>query len=430
MAVVLECNYCGQKMKVPEDWLGKRMLCPTCRSEIPSPPPDLESLPEIDESHVVEEAEDREGTYAFHPDDALDDDSGQGSKMVTGPLGTFSLGSKTGPAQCLAIRADNRVGLAGCGRTIHVLNLSEDKRAGRFEGLKSIATSLAIGPDGRLALAGDDEGGLLLFDLETLRLVRRLEGHEGAVRGVAFSPLGRVAASCGDDGATYLWDLETAQNFRLARWDEPVACVAFSPDGRQVLAAGSKVRSWEVRTGEPIVRFRGVGFRSAAYSQDGTEVAACSPAGFGANVLKAQRWESATGKSLPCLEKPARQQVRTILASVAPRSLKIVSVGRNREEDLEHAKTAMKAALKGAAAIASFPTLRWGLIRDAANTVGSMRSVRGRYCFQVWNLALGTAMTFDAGDDLPVALAVSPDGNRALVATSDHNAVQVWGLPL
>jgi WD40 repeat protein len=126
--------------------------------------------------------------------------------------------------------------------------------------------------------------------------------------------------------------VETGKEFKLfeARWDKPVYAVAFSPDGQQVLGAGGKVRTWDVRSGEPLTRFQGGGgVESAAFSRDGSQIAACVPRDSSRTGLRARRWDAVTGKPLACFEDPDRDPAASVvLAAVVPGSMRIVSTGR------------------------------------------------------------------------------------------------------
>jgi WD40 repeat protein/serine/threonine protein kinase len=66
--------------------------------------------------------------------------------------------------------------------------------------------AVALTPDGQLALSGDSEGNIRLWDVATSRELHRFVGHKGKITGLAFAA-GRRAVSCGGDGTVRVWAL-------------------------------------------------------------------------------------------------------------------------------------------------------------------------------------------------------------------------------
>lgn len=122
-------------------------------------------------------------------------------------------------------------------------------------------TSVAISPDGRLALSAGDHGNPSLrgWELECGKEQRRF-GCSGPVYGVAFSPDGRLALTGGGHtevaqgkvwgfSTLMLWDVQTGkERYCFSGHEREVLGVAFSPDGRHAVSgsADETIRLWRV----------------------------------------------------------------------------------------------------------------------------------------------------------------------------------------
>src|SRR5262249_31254595 len=78
--------------------------------------------------------------------------------------------------------------------------------------------------------------------------------HSWQVRAVAFSPDGRTLLAGGGEGSAQFWDVNRrVARFPTLRHPHAVGAVGFSPDGRFAFTASwDRVYLWDAGTGEPL----------------------------------------------------------------------------------------------------------------------------------------------------------------------------------
>ncbi|MGW1892418.1 nSTAND1 domain-containing NTPase [Streptomyces sp. NPDC002004] len=110
-------------------------------------------------------------------------------------------------------------------------------------------TALAYSPDGKYLAAGDESGGVTIWDgnarqpLGVLPPPKIHDGQSRRVSALAFTPDGRTLAAGGMDGTLRLWDVNssTPLGSALPTAGTGVLALTFSPDNTTLYAAGANV---------------------------------------------------------------------------------------------------------------------------------------------------------------------------------------------
>jgi WD40 repeat protein/serine/threonine protein kinase len=174
--------------------------------------------------------------------------------------------------------------------SILLWDVAERKRVAGFNGHSEAVTDLIFSPDGKRLVSASDDRSAIIWDAESGKKERVLTGYEAKLAAVAFSPDGELLASCDYEGTTILWDL----NGLLPRWalrksERPnlprCECLAISPDGRWVAAAGS---IYDL-AGEKVYENRWHSY-GLDFSPDGRRLA-CVTDGKRLEIIETGRWK-------------------------------------------------------------------------------------------------------------------------------------------
>jgi WD40 repeat protein len=198
-------------------------------------------------------------SLAFSPDGNLlaSADSGRNIHIWDGDKFTLRR-ALTGPAveiRSLAFAPDNSTLAVTGDRVIHFWNAVTGQPLLGSEERSRVKPSISVSRDGTLLASNTSGQACKIWDIGTRQLQRSLI-DAGQIHQVEFSPAAAlIAAACGT--TVRVWDSATGQlHLELDGPDDPLAIVAFSPDGTVLAASGYQnpaVWIWSVRSGEPLL---------------------------------------------------------------------------------------------------------------------------------------------------------------------------------
>ena len=128
--------------------------------------------------------------------------------------------------------------------------------------LDNTVRAIAFAPDGETLAAGDRDGGLYIYDVQTGEKLRSIELERTTILGVDYSSDGKLLATVGSDKTVKVFDsgsLEQRQNFTGHKG--PIYSVAFAPSSPLLASVGfqSDTWIWNADTGESVLQIAGQG---------------------------------------------------------------------------------------------------------------------------------------------------------------------------
>ena len=147
-----------------------------------------------------------------------------------------------------------------------------------FEAHRSLISSIALSPNGKLILTGSWDNTARLWDLDGNLKMKFEDQHREPISSVAFSPNGIWVLTGSYDNTACMWDLDGNLKWRFEGHKGPVRSVAFSPacddlmGGPTILtgSSDSTARLWAWWNGKMIKEFKGHhdAILSVAFSTD------------------------------------------------------------------------------------------------------------------------------------------------------------------
>lgn len=133
---------------------------------------------------------------------------------------------------------------------------------------KSVAIScVRFNQNGNIVAAGNKNGVIHLWDVDSGKLVQTLKGHMDVISSLSFSPDGQTIASTSKDSTIRLWDVNTSEQIQsIAGYKETVWHLSFLANGLPLASGLQNINSgsysesidlWDLRTGSLLKTFTG-----------------------------------------------------------------------------------------------------------------------------------------------------------------------------
>jgi WD40 repeat protein len=273
-------------------------------------------------------------------------------------------------------------------------------------------TAVAFSLDGRLICTASLDFTVQLWDTVSGDRVRTFRGHSSRITGIAVSPDGRQLLTGSLDGTARLWNMTSGECLKKFTGD-PVADVAFSPDGKWIIAGGGNhAQLRESKTGDLARTFRDASTRitSVAFSTEGKLLT-------GNENGTARLWDAVNGVELRGLQ--GGGAIRAEAAVFSPDGRRLLTGFGNGSAQLQDlagttGRRAFQGHAKGITSVAFSP--------DGEKFLTGSRDTTAK----LWDTATGKELqSFIGHSGAITSVAFMPDGKQVVTGSSDKSA-KLW----
>jgi WD40 repeat protein len=98
-------------------------------------------------------------------------------------------------------------------------------------------------------LIGTEDGTILIYEADTLKIYTKLLGHEAMIRNLQWSPVGTIIASAGEDAKNILWNLTTGMRSTAVYHLAPINTLLFITQTSWVVVGDNNgdVIMWDIQ---------------------------------------------------------------------------------------------------------------------------------------------------------------------------------------
>ncbi len=139
------------------------------------------------------------------------------------------------------------------------LQMQEWSQIKQFSGHNYIVTALAVTPDNRVAVSGDSEGNILVWDISSGANTINLRGHRKHITSLCISEDGSKIASGSWDQSIRIWELPSGDClWQISDHQDSVSCIDMTPDGRYLISGSwdGSARVWDTVEKKNLARLR------------------------------------------------------------------------------------------------------------------------------------------------------------------------------
>ena len=210
----------------------------------------------------------------------------------------------TGMTMSLAFSPDNAKLMATRDHDVVLWDAETGRPYQKLAGHKSVVTSAAFSPDGRLAVSASNDGSIKAWDVSGGREVRELAHgqpggkgvYEKEVNVVLFSPNGETILSGGNDGNLNVWNTESGKLVRVLREESSIHTLGFGPSTHAVFVGNGDgtIHLWDLEKAtltRTFVHDTGSLLRSLSISSDGKMMLSVC-------LDSVKLWDTQTGKQI------------------------------------------------------------------------------------------------------------------------------------